>query len=222
MTGGMVQGTASAWWCTTGAAAAGLVFGGLSSGLTRRYLPRERTLANSWWFHAALTAVVLGLLGWRVGTRGELLIYGFVAVLGVPLAVIDWCEHRLPRALVWPQLAGTLAGFLVLCLVRQDFEPGLRAFAALAAASGMFLLLALVTAGGIGAGDVSLAAVVGLVTGWIGWAEVAGALLAASVLGVVLAAVPATRRDDDKRGIVVPFGPCLLLGTLVIVLAVPA
>ncbi|GLY68755.1 prepilin peptidase [Amycolatopsis taiwanensis] len=213
-----MQNTAAVWW-TAGAAAAGLVLGAVASGLTRRFLGRERNLAGSWWFGAVQTGAVLGLLGWRIGARGELAVYGLVAVAAVPLVVIDWCEHRLPRALVWPQLVSTLAGFAVLCLTRHDPTPGLRALAALSAATGLFLVLAVVTAGGIGAGDVNAAAVIGLVTGWYSWTHVAGALLTASVLALVLIAVPAAHRQDDKGATVVPFGPCLLTGALIMVLA---
>ncbi|MFI7122647.1 prepilin peptidase [Amycolatopsis sp. NPDC049868] len=218
MRGGIVQLTASNWWWV-GSAATGVVLGAAASGLTRRFLRHERTLATTWWFGAVLTAAVLGLLGWCVGARGELAVYGFVAVLAVPLGVIDWCEHRLPRALLWPLLAGAIAGFAVLCLVRHDPGSGVRALAGLVAAGGLFLILAVTTGGGVGAGDVSAAAVVGLVTGWIGWAQVAGALLTASLLALVMAAVPGVRRRDDGGAMVVPFGPCLLAGALSMVLA---
>ncbi|UUV28560.1 prepilin peptidase [Amycolatopsis roodepoortensis] len=213
-----MQLTASSWWWS-GSAAVGLVLGAAASGLTRRFLRHERPLAGTWWLGSVLTAAALGLLGWRVGARGELAVYGFVAVLAVPLAVIDWCEHRLPRALMWPQLAGAMLGFAVLCLVRHDPAPGGRALAALVAAGGLFLILAVATGGGVGAGDVSAAAVVGLVTGWIGWAQVVGALLTASLLALVMVAAPGVRRRDDDGATVVPFGPCLLTGALVMALA---
>ncbi|WP_228714287.1 prepilin peptidase [Prauserella endophytica] len=172
-------------------------------------------LAGSWWLGAALTAAVLGLLAWRVGARGELVVYGFVAVLAVPLAVIDWCEHRLPRALVYPQLAGACVGFTVLSIVRSEAAPGVRALGALVAVGALFLVLAVVSDGGVGAGDLSVAAVIGVVTGWSGWPEVAGALLVASVLALILLAVPSARRRDERGGLVVPFGPCLFVGAFI-------
>ncbi|MFE5565063.1 prepilin peptidase [Amycolatopsis japonica] len=205
------------WWWTAGALTAGLVLGAAASGLTRRFLRRECALAGSWWLGAVLTAPILGLLCWCVGVRGELVVYGFVAVLAVPLAVIDWCEHRLPRALIWPQLTGAMLGFAVLCLVRHDPAPGVRALAALVATGGLFLILAVATSGGVGAGDVSAAAVIGLVTGWGGWPQVAGALLTASLLALVMVAVSGVRQRDDDDA-VVPFGPCLLAGGLAMTL----
>ncbi|WP_414944894.1 prepilin peptidase [Amycolatopsis sp. cmx-11-32] len=214
-----MQLTTSSWWWWSGCAAAGLVLGAAASGLTRRFLRQQRPLAEAWWFGGMLTAAALGLLGWRVEARGELAVYGFVAVLAVPLAVIDWCEHRLPRALLWPQLAGATLGFVVLCLVRHDPASGVRALAALGTGGGLFLILAVATGGGVGAGDVSAAAVVGLVTGWIGWVQVAGALLTASLLALVMVAAPGVRRRDEDGATMVPFGPCLLAGALVMVLA---
>ncbi|WP_432850676.1 prepilin peptidase [Amycolatopsis sp. CA-161197] len=204
-------------WSILGAVLTGLALGAAASVLTRRFVPLDRVVASSWWLGALMTAAVLGLLAWRVRTDGEFVVDGFVAVLAVPLALIDWSEHRLPRALLWPQLAVALAGFLLLCLERHDFAPGVRAIAALAAAGGLFLALALVTAGGVGAGDVGAAAVVGLVAGWIGWPFVAGALLTASVLALVLVAAPEVRQRNAEGAVVVPFGPCLFAGTLVMV-----
>ncbi|QWF81005.1 prepilin peptidase [Amycolatopsis sp. CA-230715] len=207
----------TSWWIA-GAAAVGMVLGVSASVLTRRFLPHgRRQVAGSWWLGGVLTATVLAILAWRVGARGELAIYTVVVIVGVPLAVIDWCEHRLPRALVWPQLAGAVAGFVVLAIARGESASGLRALAALGAAGMFFLVLAVVSNGGLGAGDVGLAAVVGLVTGWSGWPQVLGALLVASLLAMVLIVVPGAHRGDDEDRLAVPFGPCLLGGALAMV-----
>lgn len=209
--------TDSTWWWI-GAGTAGLILGAMASWPTRRFLRGERPLAGSWWFGAVLTAVALGLLAWRVGARGELAVYGTVAVLAVPLAVIDWCEHRLPRALMWPQLACAVAGFAVLCLARHDPAQGVRALAAMAAAGTFFLIIAVATGGSVGAGDVTAAAVVGLLTGWTGWTQVAGALIAASVLALAMMVVSGAGRPDGNGRLFVPFGPGLFGGTLVVLL----
>ncbi|WIX82870.1 A24 family peptidase [Amycolatopsis carbonis] len=74
------------------------------------------------------------------------------------------------------------------------------------------------SAGGIGAGDVRLAAVVGLVDGWLGWAHLAAALLTALVLALVLSAVPRPHQRGADGKTLVPFGPCLLAGALGVVL----
>jgi leader peptidase (prepilin peptidase)/N-methyltransferase len=207
----------SSWWLC-GATAAGLLLGAAASALTRRLLRERRPVAGSWWLGAAATAVVVALLAWRVGDHGACLVYAFAGVLAVPLTVIDWCEHRLPRLLSWPLLAGVIVGFTVLCLARHDAGPGVRAGASLLAAGALFLVLAVLSNGGVGAGDLVVAAVVGAVTGWIGWPQVAGALLMAFLLALLLVVVPGGHRRDESGGIAVPFGPCLFGGALVIVL----
>jgi leader peptidase (prepilin peptidase)/N-methyltransferase len=212
-----VRELATAWWLG-GAASVGLVLGAAASTLTRRLLRERRPVAGSWWLGAAVTAVVLALLAWQIGDRGACLVFAFAGVLAVPLTVIDWCEHRLPRLLSWPLLAGVILGFAVLCLARHDLEPGVRAGASLLAAGGLFLVLAVASIGGVGAGDISVAAVVGAVAGWIGWPQVAGELLVASLLALLLVVIPGGHRRDESGAIAVPFGPCLLGGALVVVL----
>jgi leader peptidase (prepilin peptidase)/N-methyltransferase len=205
------------WW-VFGAAVVGLGLGAASTAFTRRLLQDKREIAGSWWLGAVVTAVLLALLAWRVGDRGEFAVYGFAAVLGVPLSVVDWCEHRLPRQLAWPQLAGVIAGFGALCLAHHDLEPGVRAVGALLAAGGLVLVLAVLTHGGVGAGDIVAAAFVGAVTGWTGWPQVAGALVVASVLALLLLVVPGTHRGATQGHSTVPFGPCLFGGALVMIL----
>ncbi|MFJ7218918.1 prepilin peptidase [Amycolatopsis sp. NPDC098790] len=196
-----------------GGAAVGLVLGAAASSITKTLLRQPARVAHSWWLGAAITAALLALTGWRTGIRGELAIYAYVLALGVPLAVIDWVEHRLPRIVVLPQLAGAALGLAVLCVARSDPAPVLRALWAALAAAVFYLLLAVLVEGGVGSGDVSLAAVVGLVTGWSGWPEVAGALVIASVAGLLLLLVP--RRGSLRKA--VPFGPCLLVGMTTVI-----
>jgi leader peptidase (prepilin peptidase)/N-methyltransferase len=195
-------------WPAVVAASGGFVLGSAGSLLTERLLRQQARIASSWWFGAIITALVLALLGWRVGPRGELAVYAFVLALGVPLAIIDWVEHRLPRIVVVPQLLGGAVGLGWLCVARSDAVPGVRALWAMLAAAGFYLLLAVLVEGGVGSGDVGLAAVVGLVTGWSGWAELAGALVLASFVALVLLLV--SHKDGGRAA--VPFGPCLMAG----------
>ncbi|RSD16325.1 prepilin peptidase [Amycolatopsis eburnea] len=192
-------------WPAIIGAVTGFGLGAAGSLITKRLSDRPARIASSWWFGALVTAPVLAVLVWRVGTRGELPIYVFVLALGIPLSIIDWLEHRLPRIVVVPQLAGTALGLAFLCAARSDPAPGLRALWALLAAAGFYLLLAVLVEGGVGSGDVGLAAVVGLVTGWSGWTEVAGAVVLASLIAPALLLVPHLRANRT-----VPFGPCLV------------
>jgi leader peptidase (prepilin peptidase)/N-methyltransferase len=70
---------------------------------------------------------------------------------------------------------------------------------------------------GMGFGDVKLAGVLGLCTGWLGWGAWGLALFASFLLGGLFGiALVLSRRGGRKTA--VPFGPFMLLATLLAVL----
>ncbi len=134
-------------------------------------------------------------------------------LLVVPIALIDLEYRIIPNKLT--ALGAVLALAIGLALDPAG-EPG-RLIAA-AAAGGFFLLAALAYPGGMGMGDVKLAAMLGLFLG----ASVAAALLIALLAGVALGAVVIVRKGArDGRKTAVPFGPFLALGALVAVFVGP-
>jgi leader peptidase (prepilin peptidase)/N-methyltransferase len=134
-------------------------------------------------------------------------------LLVVPISVID-LEHRIiPNALT--ALGAVLALAIGLALDPAG-EPA-RLIAG-AAAGGFLLAAALAYPGGMGMGDVKLAAVMGLFLG----AAVAPALLVALLAGVALGVVVIARKGARAgRKTAVPFGPFLAVGALVGVFAGP-
>jgi leader peptidase (prepilin peptidase)/N-methyltransferase len=137
-----------------------------------------------------------------------------VVVLVVPIAVID-LEHRIiPNRITAPGAVLALALGLALDPAGQP-----ERLIAAAAAGGFLLIAALAYPGGMGMGDVKLAAVLGLCLG----ASVAPAMLVAMLTGVLAGAVVIARNGATAgRKTAVPFGPFLALGALVAVFAGPA
>jgi leader peptidase (prepilin peptidase) / N-methyltransferase len=129
----------------------------------------------------------------------------------VPAALID-LEHRIiPNRLT--ALGAVLA--VAIGLVLDPAGEPERLIAA-AGAGGLLLLAALAYPGGMGMGDVKLAAVMGLFLG----AAVAPAILVALVSGAVAGAVIIAEKGAQQgRKTAVPFGPFLALGALVAVFA---
>ena len=129
--------------------------------------------------------------------------------VGVWLSIIDIREHRLPNRLIVFGLAGCLTLFTLAAAAESRWS----AFGgALLGGAGMFAwygVLALITRGGIGAGDVKLAALVGLVTGWFGLEVWLLALWLAFVIGGVAAlALRLSRRL--ARSAQLAFGPAMI------------
>jgi leader peptidase (prepilin peptidase)/N-methyltransferase len=132
-------------------------------------------------------------------------------LLVVPVAMID-LEHR-----IIPNKLTALGAVLALVLgtaLDPSGEP--ERLLAGAAAGGFLLLAALAYPGGMGMGDVKLAAVLGLLLG----RAVAPALLIALLSGVVVGIFVIARKGTHAgRKTAVPFGPFLALGALVAVFA---
>jgi leader peptidase (prepilin peptidase)/N-methyltransferase len=202
-------------------AGAGILVGVALAFCVRHLLTAARPAAYATRLTAALlTAFAFGALAWRFGHQFDLLPYSVLAALGVALGMIDVIEQRLPSVLVYSGVAliGTLlATSAILYSKGPDF---LRALVGMAVVAAFYLMLALVSGGGLGAGDVKLGGLLGLTLGWLSWS----ALVTATVLGWFLAALVwlllrATRRRP--RGSLVPMGPFLLIGALVTITVVP-
>ena len=147
----------------------------------------------------------------RIAAGIALAAYLYLAAISVALAAIDLEVHRLPNRIVVPAYA--VGAVLLTAAAILAGEPA-RLIPAGIGMAGMFtlyLVLALAHPGGMGLGDVKLAGVLGLFTGWLGWAPlVVGFLLAFLLGGVVSVALLAARRATGKSGI--PFGPWMLAG----------
>ena len=147
-----------------------------------------------------------------------LVAYLYLAAISVALAAIDLDVSRLPNKIVMPAylVGGVLLG--VSALLSGDYgRLGLAAIG-MTAMFGIYLLLALAYPGGMGLGDVKLAGVLGLFTGWLGIAPLVVGLFSAFVLGGVFSLMLlVTRRATAKSGI--PFGPWMLAGAWLGILA---
>lgn len=145
---------------------------------------------------------------------GLLLLLGGIgfAVCAVALSFSDLREHRLPNRIIYPWAGSVVVLLLPTSLLLGEPLASLRALAAALAWGGVFLLVRLIAPPALGMGDVKLAVVLGLYTGFFGWATV----LAAVVLSFLLGGLASTALLISGRGTAktaVPFGPFLLVGT---------
>ena len=156
----------------------------------------------------AAAGAVAALL--RFGLEAEgLVAAGFVAVL-VVLTSIDLAERRLPNRIVLPAAGSALAS-----QIAAGADKAAEWILASVAAAGALLVLALVYPGGLGLGDVKLALLLGAV---LGQAVVPALVLA--FVSVVPVAVYLLLRDGAKaRSTLIPFGPFLAFGAIVVLLA---
>lgn len=144
---------------------------------------------------------------------GAIELVAFLVLTGVSiaLALIDLDTKRLPNVIVVPSL---LAGILLLgvaALVRGDLTALAGAAIGGAGLFVLYLALAVFSRGGMGMGDVKLAAVLGLYLGFLGWGNLLVGAFAAFVFGGVFGlALMLIRRAGRKSQI--PFGPWMIAG----------
>jgi len=153
---------------------------------------------------------------WRPVTAGA----GAAALLGVPvllpavvlgvlLSMIDIRCLRLPDPLV-----GLLA-LLTMVPLSLLAEPGQLVRGALAAGISFtaYAMVAILPGGGLGFGDVKLAAVLGFVLGCYGWQAVVIGLIGPHLINGPIALYLLLRGRAGRRT-ALPFGPALLVGAL--------
>jgi leader peptidase (prepilin peptidase)/N-methyltransferase len=163
---------------------------------------------------AELTAALaLAIVAARATSGWEFAALAWLALIAVPLALIDMAVHRLPDQVTATAFTGTLALLTIAALAGH--EPGRLARATIAAAAltCFYLALWLLWPGGMGLGDAKIAASLGLALGWISWRAVvtgtfAGFVLAAVYGGALIAAGKAGRSSQ------LALGPFILIGAL--------
>ena len=134
---------------------------------------------------------------------------------GSVLAVVDAEKDVLPSRLVYPLAALEAAVLVVSAVVDGDPHRLVRSAIAAAVLGAGWFVLAFIAGGGIGLGDVRVAAMTGALLGWLGWSQVLHGQLAAVVLAVATAGVAALLRPADRgRTMRVPLGPALVAATL--------
>ncbi|MGW4198110.1 prepilin peptidase [Streptomyces sp. NPDC005004] len=165
-----------------------------------------------------LTAAVCALLALATGSRPEVAVWLLLAPAAVLLAAVDLQVRRLPDPLTLPLAAATLTLLALAALLPEHAGHWLTAlYGALALGAG-HLLLHLLNPSGMGFGDVKLAPALGAALGWYGWATLMLGTLAAFASGALYGlTLVALRRADRKSTI--PFGPFLLTGTFLGLLA---
>ena len=168
---------------------------------------------------ASCTAAAFGLLTWRFGADWALPALLVFAASSVVLSIVDLAEKRLPNTVIAPTLVAVVVLLLVGAFATGDWISLLWALGGGVVMFTVYFLLALISPSAMGMGDVKLAALVGVVLGWFGLTAWLIGLLAAFVVGGVIAIIALALRRVTLRGSI-PFGPSMLVGALAAVLFV--
>lgn len=150
------------------------------------------------------SAVLLTVLWLREGPTIQFVAASIFVLMLIAIFFVDLDHRIVPNAISYP---GILTGLLL------AFPQGrfLDALITAAAAGGFFLLIAVLSRGGMGGGDIKLAAMMGA---FLGWPSIVFALLVAFTTGAAVGLfLIASGRRSRKDAI--PFGPSLAAGAIV-------
>jgi leader peptidase (prepilin peptidase)/N-methyltransferase len=162
------------------------------------------------------TAAIFVYLYWHFGLSAELMVLVFYFCLFIVLMVIDLERGLILNRVVYPAVMAPLVlSAMSEFLPRLGFVPGIASAAGGGAIGlGLFLLIIIVSRGGMGWGDVKMAALVGLVTGF---PLVFVALFLAVVLGGLIAWLLVLFKARGRKQSI-PFAPFLSLGAMLTLL----
>lgn len=168
----------------------------------------------------AIAALSGALVGWAIGWDWPLVYLVPLVPVGVLLAYVDLRTRLLPSIVVVPATVVALVLVVAVSAVEGDRDALVRALVGLVAVRSFFWVLWWVRSAGMGFGDVRLSAMLGLVLGHLGWGQLLvgtySSFLLFGVPGLVLAVA---RRDRALLRTPYPFGPAMLAGALLGVVA---
>lgn len=166
------------------------------------------------------TAILFVFLFWHYGLTWELALVALYCCLFITLLLTDLEHGILPNKIVYPAMVIALAVAGLGSIF--GFEPndivggGFRLWIVGAAVGGgigfgLLLLVALISRGGMGWGDVKLAGLIGLVTGFplVFLAMLLGIVVGGLTAAILLLAKLKSRKDT------IPFGPFLCVTAMV-------
>ncbi len=155
------------------------------------------------------TATFFVLLYLFYGLTLELALAIFYGSLFIVLTVIDFEQYIIPNRIVYPAAVVSL----LVAILRPDGTAS-ESLIGGSAGLGIFLVVAIISRGGMGWGDVKMAALVGLITGF----PLVFIAIFLSIIGGGLLALLLLLTGVKKRKEAIPFGPFLSLAAMVTLL----
>ena len=163
--------------------------------------------------------ILFAFLCWHYGLGWELAIVTFYCCLFIILLVIDLEHGILPNKIIYPGMVialvvailGSMFGFEPSGVTDSGFELWIvDAAIGGSIGFGLLLIVALIFRGGMGGGDIKLAGLIGLVTGFpLVFVAMFLAVVGGGLVGGVLLLLKLKGRKET-----IPFGPFLALAAI--------
>lgn len=197
-----------------------IVWGAVGSGLgallaVRRVGLTDMSEKPASGLRALLTGALFAAAAWRFDDDSAVIAFSYLMAIGVAACAVDLAEQRLPSELILPSYGVVAAAVLAGVAAAGNEGVLLRVVAAGLVSFTFHLVLALGSRGGLGAGDVKLAGLLGLAAGWLSWAAVFSALFLAWTSAALTVALRARAAPDSR----LTMGPFLFAGFTAVAIA---
>jgi leader peptidase (prepilin peptidase)/N-methyltransferase len=155
-----------------------------------------------------LTGILFLLLFHKFFITMEFLKYIVLVSLLIIITFVDIERQEIPDELI---LFGLVAGLLFnIYNIKTDMVPGIIGFIL---GGGVFLIIAMVTNGAMGGGDIKLMAVLGL---FFGWKLIIMIALISFVIGAVVSLILIAAKVKSRKDFI-PFGPFISIAALLVI-----
>jgi leader peptidase (prepilin peptidase)/N-methyltransferase len=179
-------------------------------------------VSSSYTVVEGVCGAVFALLALHFGPHAVLVPYLLLAAGLIALSVVDLQTFRLPNRIVGPLTLSVVVSFGVVAAITGDGGTFVRALEAGVAATAALGLLHLAYPPALGFGDVKLAFVLGVATGWASWGALGLAIFLAAAIGAAVGVIGAFVAGEPVRGRRLPFGPFLAAGALLAAVVGPS
>ncbi|MDF2840409.1 MAG: peptidase [Clostridia bacterium] len=155
-----------------------------------------------------LTGILFLLLFHKFFITMEFIKYIVLVSLLIIITFVDIERQEIPDELI---LFGLVAGLLFnIYNIKTDMVPGIIGFIL---GGGVFLIIAMVTNGAMGGGDIKLMAVLGL---FFGWKLIIMIALISFVIGAVVSLILIAAKVKSRKDFI-PFGPFISIAALLVI-----
>ncbi|AOY78395.1 prepilin peptidase [Clostridium formicaceticum] len=161
-----------------------------------------------------LTGIVFVLLLYKYDFSIDLLFYLILVSTLICISFIDYDHQIIPDGLVLLGFAAGLIYKLVLYYFINVPIEFLNSILGFLVGGGFFLLIAVVSKGGMGGGDIKLIAMLGF---WIGWQDVILISFLAFIIGSIVSIILLITKIKSRKD-AIPFGPFIAISSLIVIL----
>lgn len=186
--------------------------------LRRRCRSCHRPISARYPLVELLVAVLFATVAAKFGVSVLAFAMAYLAVISVALAAIDLEYMRLPNALTLPAYPVLVVFIVIEAWVTGEWWMVVRALIGAMSLGAFYLLFWLIYPKGMGFGDVKTAGMLGLMLGAVSWSALVVGAISGPLIGGVVGVVVIVR-TRKARGVRIPYGPWLLAGAWLGILA---